>query len=228
MRALPYTQVLLGPHSCHPWNQPFGPRGSPSPPPPLRLPAHGPAGSALSSCGPGILRCSGALICSTPGDQGLTFIQPQSYGSHTLCGLPQPEGRGAGAPRGGDWSPTTTSRHPPCNSFRAKCQFLASAPQMLPRGRLSPTPPRDLCPRLQCHTVPGTLPSLCSIKVWASPALLNVSTREGAGPEPLQTTQESVGKALHPVGPQSTHILAFVRLGCEAAVAVSLRVPGTW
>lgn len=34
-------------------------------------------------------RCAGALICSTPGDQCLTFIQPQSYGSHTLCGLPR-------------------------------------------------------------------------------------------------------------------------------------------
>ena len=66
----------------------------------------------LTAVAPGILRCSGALICSTPGDQCLAFTQPQSYGSHTLCGLPQLEERGAAAPWGGDWSPTNT-RTPP-------------------------------------------------------------------------------------------------------------------
>lgn len=201
VRALPHTQVLVGQHSCHPWNHPFGPRRSPSPPPPLRLPAHGPAGSALNSCGPGILRCAGALICSTPGDQGLTFIQPQSYGSHTLCGLPQPEGRGAGAPRveTGALEPLAPTPHPSATPgfphSVAKCQFMASAPQMLPSPSKRPVP---------TSAVPyGAWRYLLFVptKVWASPALLNVSTREGAGPEPLQTTQESVGKALRPVGP---------------------------
>lgn len=173
------------------------------------------------------------MICSTPGDQGLTLIQPQSYGSHTLRGLPQPEGRGAGAPRGGDWSPTSTRLPPPLLQLQAsgsphsmaKCQFMASAPQMLPGG--------------DCHhPLQGTRAHVCSaircparcllfvpIKVWASPALLDGSARKGAGPEPLQTM--SVGKALRPVGPQSAHISAFVRLGCKEAVAVSPRAPGT-
>lgn len=92
---------------------------------------------------PGILQCSGALICSTPGDQCRAFTQPQSYGSHTLCGLPQLEERGAAAPWGRDWSPTTQGPPLPLQlqdlgspHFVAKFHHTACAPQIFPRGRL--------------------------------------------------------------------------------------------
>lgn len=166
VRALPHTQDLVGQHSCHPWNHPFGPRRSPSPPPPLRLPAHGPAGSALNSCGPGILRCAGALICSTPGDQGLTFIQPQSYGSHTLCGLPQPEGRGAGAPRVETEAlePLASTPHPSATPGFRLPSFRG---QMSVHGLCTPNASQPLqeacahvCSAIRCLA----LPSLCSYK----------------------------------------------------------------
>lgn len=168
------------------------------------------------------------MICSTPGNQCLMLTQPSSYGSHTLCGLPQPEGRGAGAPWDGDWSPITTrapfllqlqasgSAHPVTKiSVHSLCTPNASS------GEDYKQPLKDVC-----HQRPVPM-SACAmqllwharfrcflfvpVKVCGITSFTSVAGKGSPCPERPRTNHEAVDKALYFVG-----LLELPRLGfCE-------------